>query len=269
MTSTPVVMSIASHDPSGGGSLSADIETLASLGCHCTSIITQLCARDTSSIKDNHIIDAGFLIEQTRVVLEDIKVNVFNIGDLASIANAEAIHTILSEYQHIPVVFHPQLQPHTDIAFNNALCSLLIPQATIVILNKDDALDLTPGADTLVASARELLEYGCENLLITGDYAGNSHNHQPQSSLTHSHQTHNHWFSQRASSQLYSWDRLPYDYHGAGAILAAATSAYLAHGLSMTESLQQAQRFTWQALQQGRRIGMGQLLPNRMHWCKK
>ncbi|WP_145999192.1 bifunctional hydroxymethylpyrimidine kinase/phosphomethylpyrimidine kinase [Oceanicoccus sp. KOV_DT_Chl] len=36
LASTPVVLSINNLDPSGGGGISADIETLTSLGCHCT-----------------------------------------------------------------------------------------------------------------------------------------------------------------------------------------------------------------------------------------
>jgi hydroxymethylpyrimidine/phosphomethylpyrimidine kinase len=257
MTNTPVIMSINGLDPSGGSGISADIETLASLGCHCTPIITQLSASDTTAIQDCLTIDTGLLIEQIRVVLEDINVNLFNIGELASVGNTEAVHTILSDYPDIPVLFHPSLPGNDEEAgLAKALCTLILPQADIVILAKEEALALAPGADTLSACAQELMEYGCKHILITGDNANST-------------QITNHWFSQYGNSQQYPWERLPNNFYGAGSTLAAAVSAYLAHGLSMTESLQQAQQFTWQALQKGRRIGMGELLPNRMHWCKK
>ena len=51
-TTTPVVMSLSSHDPSGSSGIQADIETCASLGCHCTPIITTLCAKDTHDTKE-------------------------------------------------------------------------------------------------------------------------------------------------------------------------------------------------------------------------
>ncbi len=256
MTCTPVILSISSHDPSGSAGISADIETLASLGCHCTPIISKLAARDTASLKDSQITDTSLLIEQVRAVLEDITVNLFCIGDLASISNIEAIHTILKDYPDIPVVLHPVLPPAKGHGLESAIRTLLLPLADITVLNQSEVLVLAPGADTLSAGARELMEFGCDNILITGATAANK-------------QVSNHWFSPRANSQQYHWQRLPFSYHGAGDTLCAALSAYLGHGLSMAESIQQAQQFTWQALEKGRRIGMGELLPDRMHWCRK
>lgn len=255
MTSTPVVMSISSHDPSGGAGISADIETLSSLGCHCTPIISKLAARDTTSLKDSYATDTSLLIEQIRAVLEDITVDLIAIGDLASIGNAEALHTILTDYSDIPIVLNPTLSD--DQAMGHAICTLLLPYARVVLLNQQDALALAPGADTLPACARELLESGCENILITRTASANPG------------QVRNQWFSQRGNSQSYDWQQLPHHYQGAGDTLSAALAAYLAHGLSMAESIQQAQQYNWQALKKARRIGMGDLLPDRLHWCRK
>lgn len=255
MTSTPVVMTIASHDPSGGAGISAAIETLASLGCHCTPIISKLAARDTASLKDSQITDTGLLIEQIRAVLEDISVDLFCIGDLASIGNAEAMYTILNDYPDIPLLLQPAMPQHDgEHGLDTAIRSLLLPRATITVLSKDKALTLAPSADTLTACAQELMEYGCDNLLVTGDKSDSG-------------QHTNHWFSPRGS-QSYHWQQLPHSFHGATSTLTAALSGYLAHGLSMAESIQQAQQFTHQALEKGRRLGMGKLLPDRMHWCR-
>lgn len=258
LTSTPVIMSISSHDPSGSAGISADIETLASLGCHCTPIVSKLAARAGADPQDSQITDTSLLIEQVRAVLEDITVNLFCIGDLASIGNTEAMHTIINDYPDIPVVLHPSLSDHArQYGLDNAIRTLLLPQADIIVLNHTEALALAPGADTLPACARELMESGCGNVLITG--AG----------VPTSDQISNHWFSQRGSGQQYLWERLPFSFHGAGDTLSAALSAYLGHDLGMAQSIQQAQQFTWQALQKGRRIGMGALLPDRMHWCRQ
>jgi hydroxymethylpyrimidine/phosphomethylpyrimidine kinase len=256
MTNTPVVMSISNHDPSGSAGISADIETLASLGCHCTPIISRLCARDTAGVKDSQITDTSLLIEQIRAVLEDINVNLFCIGDLASISNTEAVHTILNDYSDIAVVLHPATSEHSyNPGLEEAFQALLLPLADITIMHEAKALAMAPGADTLPACACELMESGCEHLLITG-INGNAS------------KIRNHWFFRHGSSQQYEWKRLPHSYHGAGDTLSAAISAYLAHDLSMAESIQQAQQFTWQALNKGRRFGMGELVPDRMHWCR-
>lgn len=257
MTTTPVVMSLSSNDPTGGSGIAASIETLASLGCHCLPIVSSVSVRDTKEFKDSQITPASILIEQVRAILEDISVNLISIGDLASISNVEAVHTILRDYPELPVVLHPDIsQQNNRDNLANVLTTLLLPQADIVVLSKNDVWALAPGADTLAAGAQELMEHGCSNFLLTDSCNADS-------------QVYNHWFSAHSSVQTYTWDRLPNSFHGARSTLAAALSAYLAHELSLAESILQAQQFTWQALQNGRRIGMGKWLPDRMHWCKK
>lgn len=256
MTSTPIVMSITANDPSGGSGISADIETLSSLGCHCTPIITKLSARDTHNVEDSQITDTPLLIEQTRAILEDIPVNLINIGDLASTGNIEAVHTILRDYPTIPIVFHPKISndDHQGI-INSALHTLILPLTTLTIVSRSDAMSLVAGADSPAASAQGLLDCECSNVLLTG-------------SNRDANYYMNQWYNQHSTVKEYQWQRLPNSFHGAICTLAAAVSAYLAHGLSIAESIQQAQQFTWQALRGGRRIGMGELFPDRMHWSR-
>lgn len=257
MNVTPIVMSITSHDPCGGAGISADIETLSSLGCHCTPIITKLSASDTTSNKDSQVTNANLLVEQIRAILEDITVDLLKIGDIASIGNAEAIHTILNDYPNLTVVLDPDLScPGNSPALTEAIKDLLFTQANVVVASEYDAYRLAPGADTLAASAHELMEYGFEALLITGTHGSSSH-------------VRNQLYTHRGLIQHYDWERLPNSFQGAGSTLSAALSAYLAHKLSLAESVQQAQTYTWHALEKGRRIGMGQLLPDRLHWCRK
>ncbi len=255
MTSTPVVMSITDHDPSGGGGISAAIETLSSLGCHCTPVITKLSARDTAGQKDAFSTDTSLLIEQMRAVLEDIPVNLIAIGDVGTISNTEAIHTVLNDYPDIPTVLNPPPpNGEADIGLDRAIRNLLLPQALIAVFNKREALSLAASADTLSACAQELMEDGCNNLLITNtNSTGNKIS--------------NHWFSPNTQKK-YEFERLPQKFHGGGCTLAAALSAYLSHQLSLTESIKQAQQFTFQALKKARRVGMGELIPDRLHWCR-
>ncbi|MBA3756901.1 MAG: hydroxymethylpyrimidine/phosphomethylpyrimidine kinase, partial [Nitrosomonas sp.] len=42
----------------------------------------------------------------------------------------------------------------------------------------------------------------------------------------------------------------------------------LANGISISESVIDAQDYTWHALQAGFRPGMGQYIPNRLFWAK-
>jgi hydroxymethylpyrimidine/phosphomethylpyrimidine kinase len=256
MTNAPIVMSISNLDPSGGGGISADIETLSSLGCHCTPIISKLSARDTSEFKDSQITDSILLIGQIRAVLEDMKVDLIKISDLASTAIAEAVSTIITDYPHIPVVLHPNIINQDGEHLINVIRSLMLAKSNVVMLSEREALLLAPEADTVSACAHLLMESGCDNILITGADANNA-----TLDIT------NHWYTTN-HYQKYVWQRLPNSFLGAGSTLSAALSGYLAHGISASESIQQAQQFTWKSLQQAKRVGMGNLLPDRMHWCR-
>jgi len=256
MTNAPIVMSISNLDPSGGGGISADIETLTSLGCHCSPIISKLSARDTSEFKDSQITDSILLIGQIRAVLEDMSVDLIKISDLASTANAEAVSTIINDYPNIPVVLHPNIVNQDAEHLINVIRSLLLSKSSVVMLSEPEALLLAPEADTLSACAHQLMESGCGNILITGADANDS-----------SIEIVNHWYSANHYQQ-YTWQRLPNHFQGAGSTLSAALSGYLSHGISTSESIQQAQQFTWKSLQKAKRVGMGNLLPDRMHWCR-
>ena len=253
MPNTPVVMSINNLDPCGGDGIAADIETLASLGCHCTPIITRLWANDTKEKKDSEVTDSSFLIEQIRAVLEDIPVDLFKIGDIGNVSNAEALHSILNDYPHIPVVIDP--------AFDNdelsaAIVNLLIPHAEILVLNQQQVQAMASAGDTLSACAHEILELGCRQVLISG-VTGN----EPDTSY--------HLYSDKGLLLETQSPQLPHQYLGARCTLSAAISAYRSHQINLLESVKQAQEFTWQSLHHGRRIGMGKFFPNRLHWCKK
>ncbi len=253
----PVLLTINSHDPSGGAGIVADVETANSIGCHCVSAITALNVRDTRNFKDRQSTDASLLIEQVRVALEDSAVTAIKVGDVATVAQAEVIHTILGEYPDIPVVLDPVLHHGAaDGDVNAAVRMLLMPHANLGIFSTDHIAALSSCGDSLGASIQELLEFGCEHILAT------------VVSSEHSRLT-NCLYSTRGVIKDYQWDALPQSFHGAGSTLSAAIAAYLAHGFDLLEALQQGQQFTSQALAQARRVGMGGLIPDRLFWCRK
>lgn len=258
---TPVVMSLSSHDPSGSAGIQADIETTASLGCHCTPIITALCAKDTRDLKDIVPTETGMLIEQARAILEDMPVRAIKLGLTGSVENVEAIHTILRDYPHIPVVLDPVTAECNNELFNapaviRATQSLLLPLATITTPDLVEAHELAHQADTVDACAREILESGCRFLLITGAARNQQHYE-------------NNFYSQSGLIRRFQWPRIKLMSHGSGATLAASIASYLAHGIRLEEAVAQGQQFTWQALSASRRLGMGRCIPNRMHWADK
>ena len=255
----PVVMTFSGHDATGGAGIQADIETLDSLGCHAATVVTAITVQDTQNVKSFYPVDTMQLISQARAVLEDMSIAAFKIGMLGSVSNVEAVHSILIDYPNIPVVFDPVLHsgagdPLSDDGMKEAIINLLLPLTTVLTPNSLEARTLASEADTLEACSQELLDYGCEYILITG-----THENTPAVTNT-LHGNHR-------LLETFSWERLPYSYHGSGCTLAAAIAGHLARGLEPFTAIHESQEYTWEALNHGYRIGMGQYLPNRLFWA--
>lgn len=256
----PVVMTFSGLDPTGGAGVQADIEALASHGCHATPIITALTVQDTRDVSKLFAVDAVLLNEQARAVLEDVPVAAFKIGLLGSVAVVEAIHAILRDYPEIPVILDPILKSGAgtalaDDALADAMRSLLLPQTTLLTPNSLEARALAPNADTLAACAMAILESGCEFVLITG-----THEHTPQVVNT--------LYGNHRKLEQFQWQRLDGEYHGSGCTLAASVAGLLAQGREPFTAVHEAQEYTWDSLRHGYRIGRGQSIPNRLFWAK-
>jgi hydroxymethylpyrimidine/phosphomethylpyrimidine kinase len=239
----PVVMVFSGNDPSGGAGIQADIESLISHVLGYTPL------------------DGGLIVEQARTVLEDMPVHAFKLGLLASSEAVEAIHAILNDYPDIPVIVDPVLASGsgTMIAEEDvidAISELLLPQATVLTPNSHEARVLAPEGDTLDACAMALLEHGTEFVLITG-----THENTPDVINT--------LYANNRIMETFTWDRLEGSFHGSGCTLAASIAGLMAQGLEPFTAIHEAQEYTWQALSEGYRIGMGQQIPNRLFWARE
>lgn len=255
----PVILSLSYHDPCGAGGIQADIETTASLGCHCTTVVTALCARDTQEIKDLVPVSPAILIEQTRALLEDMPIQVIKLGYLGDTDAIEAVYTILRDYPKIPVILDPATQlsssPYASHNYHQALFDLLLPLSAVVVCNNKDILHLAPRADSLEACAAVLLDTGCDHVLVNGC----EENHQYSQARL---------YSRTGLLNSQRWRRLNLTCHGKSDILTSAVAAYHAQGLSLTSAISQGLRFCWEALASSQRLGMGEPIPNRLHWVK-
>ncbi|WP_293005984.1 hydroxymethylpyrimidine/phosphomethylpyrimidine kinase [Nitrosomonas sp.] len=263
----PIVLSFAANDPSGGAGLQADMLTIASLGCHPLSVMTAITIQDTAGVDEVMPLDSEWVVDQARAVLEDMPVHAFKIGLLGSVEIIAAIAEVISDYPHIPLVMDPILTSGRGDELANeemidAMRDLLLPQVTILTPNSLEARHLAQqdsdgneGRLDLNVCAHRLLDMGCGYVLITGT-------HENTTKVT------NTLFDVDGIVRSDQWDRLEHTYHGSGCTLASAIAASLANGLSISESVIEAQDYTWHALQAGFRPGMGQYIPNRLFWVK-
>ena len=265
--SPPIVLAFSASDPSGGAGVQADLLTLASLGCHPLSVITAITVQDTVGVEEVMPLDAEWIADQARCVLEDMPVSVFKIGLLGSVEIIAAIAEVVSDYPEVPLVLDPVLASGRgdELATEeiiSAMRELLIPQTTVLTPNSMEARRLAQeDADesdypSLDESARRLLDLGTEFVLITG-----THENTPEVVNT--------LYARAGVVRSDAWQRLPGSYHGSGCTLAAAIAATLANGLDIPEAVRDAQEYTWQALSAGYRPGMGQHIPDRLFWARE
>jgi len=266
----PTVMTFAATDPSSGAGLQADILTLASIGCHPLSVVTAITVQDTVGVDSVLVFDADWVNEQARTILEDMHVSAFKIGMLGSVENVAVIAEIMADYPDVPLLIDPILASGRGDELANeemqaAMIDLLFPQATLITPNSLEArrLAFAETADeteelenaSLDETAKQLLQMGCEYVLITGTHE-------------RSIEVVNTLYGDNGLIKSYNWERLAGSYHGSGCTLTSAIAACIAHGLTMEEAVLEAQEYTWQTLKGAFRPGMGQYIPDRMFWAR-
>jgi len=261
----PIVLVFAATDPSGGAGLQADIMTLSSMGCHPLSVVTAVTIQDTMGVDDVSPIDAEWVSDQARCVLEDMPVAAFKLGLLGNIEQIAAIAEVVSDYPEVPLILDPVLTSGRGDELVNeemvvALRELLVPQTTILTPNSLEARRLAAedseegNEPDLAECARRLIASGCEYVIVTG-----THENTPQVVNT--------LYGQNGVVRSDAWQRLPGSYHGSGCTLASAIAATIANGLEIAEAVKDAQEYTWQTLKAAFRPGMGQHIPDRMFWA--
>jgi len=294
----PSVLCFATSDATGGGGLQSDVLTLASMGCHPLSVLAAITVRDTRGVDELLALDAEAVAAQARAVLEDIPVQAFKLGMVGSVENVAAIAEILSDYPDVPLVLEPALSfVDGDEAGGEdllaALAELVLPQVTVLVASRREVLQLAGAASSAGSVAEnETEDDEGEDQIDFGDFlSGGEADDAGDADLSlddalarilglgvgyvlltgasePGSQVVNVLVGPDGVVRTDAWERLPGRYLGAGATLAGALVAALAHGMEVPEAVREAQEFTWQALSAAYRPGMGMALPDRLFWAR-
>lgn len=251
----PVVLVIAGNDPSGGAGLVADIQAIAAAGAHPAPVVAALTVQDTRDVMRVEAVTPELVTEQARAVLADLPVRAVKLGLLASAAVGQAVAVLLAAHRALPLVVDPVLAASggsklAEDALLRVYRDALFPLATLVTPNAAESRRLAPDAKDPETRAQALLATGARHVLIKG-------------ADEDSPEVHNHLFGPGGAHREFTWPRLPGSYHGSGCTLASAVAARLAHGMDLTQAVEEAQRYTWDALERGWQPGRGQRIPDR------
>lgn len=259
---SPLILSFGVSDPVGALGVQADLATFAAHGCHALSVVTGLLVADTARVYNLHETDSDWVVDQARMLLEDMPVAAFKIGALANVEQAAAIAEIVSDYPDAPLIVDPFLSSLPDSGLLDddmvsAIRQILVPQSSVLMLSRVELARMaetwrdTPNEGMLELDVAELTGSGCEYVLVTGTGSGG--------------QGANTLFGRDGVIARIDWQHLPGPFTGAGTTLSAALTALMARGVEIEAALMAAQDYTSGALAAAQRLGMGRYIPNRFY----
>ncbi|MBM3498486.1 MAG: bifunctional hydroxymethylpyrimidine kinase/phosphomethylpyrimidine kinase [Armatimonadetes bacterium] len=253
------ILTIAGSDPTGGAGVQADLQVIASLGCHGCGVITALTAQDTREVHAAHPLAADWVREQLDRLLADVRVDAVKVGMLGTASVAEVVADALATWRHTPIVLDPVLASSRgsellEPAGLRVLKEGLLPIVSLVTPNLAETEALTGLQTRDVLRMREagakLLELGAAAVLVKGGHLAG----QPVDVLC-------------AGDGV--WE-LPGErieggaaVHGTGCALSTAAAVFLARGQSLPDAVRRAKAYVAAGLASPRTLGAAAVLDYR------
>jgi hydroxymethylpyrimidine/phosphomethylpyrimidine kinase len=174
---TPVAMTIATSDSGGGAGIQADLKAFARCGVHGTSAIVALTAQNTHEVVSVETLPRQFILDQVRVVVEDMGVDAVKIGMLFDEPTIDAVAEALDLVGETPIVVDPVMVAESGAVLlkpeaKRALIDRILPRAAVLTPNLAEARELTEiGMDATPEDlARALIDLGPAAAVVTGGH---------------------------------------------------------------------------------------------------
>jgi len=173
-----IVTTIAGSDSGGGAGIQADLKTFQELKVFGTSVITALTAQNTLGVTGVYPIDVSFIKKQFEALIEDFSITAIKTGMLYSSAIIKTIASMIGEL-NIPLIVDPVMiakggESLLQQEAIDALCSTLLPLATVVTPNIPEAETLTGRTihhfEDMKEVAQSLLQLGVQCVIIKGGH---------------------------------------------------------------------------------------------------
>jgi hydroxymethylpyrimidine/phosphomethylpyrimidine kinase len=251
---TPIALTIAGSDSSGGAGIQADLKTFAALGVYGASVITALTAQNTQGVTGIHQVPAEFVTAQIDAVFSDLAVGAVKIGMVAHPPVIDAIVGGLKRWSPKHVVLDPVMVATSGdrlLAAEavDALRTKLIPLASVITPNLPEAADLLgEGVATNEAAVehqgRRLLALGCKTVLIKGGHGAGA-------------ESIDYLIDSAGVTALAAPRVATKNTHGTGCSLSSAIAAELAKGEDMASAVRNAKAFVSAAIAAADRFSVG------------
>lgn len=249
---TPVALTIAGSDPSGGAGIQADLKVFHQFGVYGEAVLTLLTVQNTTGVTAVEILSPGLVAAQLTAVVEDIPPGAAKTGALGS---AEMVECVAAEASRFPwpLVVDPVMiskhgAPLMAEQARAVLIGKLIPAARLLTPNLHEAEAITGRSVASLPDMREagkaILGLGAKAVLIKG---GHLEGEAVDLLL---------WENEEL---LLEGPRIDTPHtHGTGCSYSAAITALLARQLPLPDAVSQAKRWIQQAIATNPGLGHGQ-----------
>lgn len=257
------VLIIAGSDSGGGAGIQADIKAVSALDGYAMTAITALTAQNTLGVHGVYPIDPAFVVQQMRVVMEDIGADAVKVGMLATAEVIEAVAGAYIEHAvNIPLVIDPVMVAkggHALLADTAELTlkKRLLPLAAIVTPNLPEARALTGieirDLDGMRRAADLIRTFGPKAVLLKG---GHMDGDLVQDLLV----------TEDGAEEVFEGPRVHTPHtHGTGCTLASAIATGIAQGLGIRDAVARARAYVMQAILTAPGLGHGHGPLNHLH----
>ncbi len=251
MPETPVALTIAGSDPSGGAGIQADLKTFHQFGVYGEAVITLVTVQNTVGVFRVDVLSPELIVQQIEAVISDIPPKAAKTGALGNTTVVLAI----AEYADrigVPLVVDPVMiskhgAPLVEPDAINAIRDRLAPQAYLITPNIPEAEALTSmqirTVDEMKRAAERLRASGSKNVLVKGGHGAGV----PVDVLA-------------TPEGLFEFaaERIETKHtHGTGCTYSAAITACLARGSELSDAVARAKRFITEAIRTNPGLGNG------------
>ena len=249
---TPVALTIAGSDPSGGAGIQADLKTFHRFEVYGTAVITLITVQNTLGVERVEVLGADLVARQLAAVLSDFPPRAVKTGALGSAAHIRAVARAARRHG-FPLVVDPVAaatdgSPFLDTEALTALREELLPVATLLTPNLPEAAALTGSAvrnlEDMHGAAEALVRFGARAVLLKGGHLEGS----ASTDLFYAESR----FVELPAARLATRHT-----HGTGCALSAAICAGLARGQSLWEAVTAAKAFVTRAIDSNPGLGAG------------
>jgi hydroxymethylpyrimidine/phosphomethylpyrimidine kinase len=251
---TPIAVTIAGSDSSGGAGIQADLKTFSALGVYGASVIAALTAQNTKGVTAIHEVPPAFVAAQMDAVFSDLAVGAVKIGMLGNAAVITAVAAGLERHKQTNVVLDPVMTASSGrrLLASDALEALrreLLPRALVITPNLPEAaalLDAPEAANEneMLDQADRILALGANAVLMKG---GHARGVESTDLLV----------TAMASIRVIGERIVTRNTHGTGCTLSAAIAAGLARGQGLTEAVRDAKEYITSAIGAADRLSIG------------